>query len=136
NLKRKSYSILNKQYTKEEYEELKEKIIADMKVNPYIDKLGRKYFYGEFFPPELSRFPYNKSNAMRFLPKTKEQAITEGYTWTDMESPNYPTTVDAEALPDTISETEDTVLKETIKCSSCARAYRIVQGELGLLRKL
>src|SRR5688572_7806470 len=71
NLKRKSYCILNKEYSKEEYEKLKAQIIEDMKKNPYTDKLGRKFYYGEFFPPEMSRFPYNDSIAMRFFPKTK-----------------------------------------------------------------
>ncbi len=41
NLKRKSYSILNKQYSKEEFEELKQKIIENMKKNPYADEAGR-----------------------------------------------------------------------------------------------
>jgi hypothetical protein len=38
NLKRKQYCILNKQYTKEEYFKLKEKIITDMKLNPWKNK--------------------------------------------------------------------------------------------------
>lgn len=88
NLKRKKYCILNKEYPPEEFEKLKTQIIADMKKNSYIDKLGRKFQYGEFFPPEMSKFPYNKSNAMRFFPKTKEQALAEGYNWIDRVDPN------------------------------------------------
>src|SRR3989344_1942375 len=89
NLKRKKYCILNKEYSKEEFEKLKAEIIANMKINPYVDKLGRKFFYGEFFPPELSKFSYNKANAIRFFPKTKEQALKEGYFWDDDESPAH-----------------------------------------------
>ena len=136
NLKRKSYCILNKQYTKEEYEQLKEKIIEDMKKNPYIDKLGRKFFFGEFFPPEMSRFPYNKSNAMRFFPKTKEEALKQGHGWSDEENPSPPATMLAFALPDTIKETDESILNEIIECTSCKRSYRIVKGEFDLLRKL
>ena len=136
NLKRKKYSILNKEYTKEEYEKLKAQIIEDMKTNPYVDKLGRKFPYGEFFPPEMSRFAYNKSNAMRFFPKTKEEALAEGYSWNDTESPNYPVSLDSASLPDTIAETTDSVLNETIGCSLCKRAYKVTGGELGLLRKM
>jgi len=136
NLKRKSYCILNKQYTKEEFEKLREKIIEDMKINPYVDKLGRKFCYGEFFPPELSKFAYNKSNAMRFFPKTKEEAIGLGYSWNDTENPNHPVSVDSKDLPDSISETNESILNETIGCAVCARAYKITKGELDLLRKL
>ncbi len=136
NLKKKQYCILNKQYTKEEFEKLKIKIIEDMKVNPYIDKLGRKYFYGEFFPPEFSKFPYNKSNAMRFFPKTKEQALSEDYFWDDAENPTFPTSIQAADLPDTIKDTNESILKETVECLECRRAYKAVKGEYDLLRKM
>jgi CxxC-x17-CxxC domain-containing protein len=94
------------------------------------------FTYGEFFPLEMSKFPYNKSNAMRFLPKTKEQALGEGYSWVDTESPVYPISISHDSLPDTIEETNETILNETIGCSVCDRAYKITQGELGLLRKM
>jgi len=127
---------LNKEYSKEEFEKLKAQIIEDMKVNPYVDKLGRKFFYGEFFPPEMSLFSYNKSNAMRFFPKTKEDALAMGYTWDDKENPNPESTIKSSDLPDTIAETTDKILSELIECSNCARSYKIVQGELNLLRKM
>ena len=135
-LKRKHYCILNKEYGKEEYGKLKEKIIEDMKKNPYVDKLGRKFFYGEFFPPEMSKFPYNKSNAMKFLPKTKEEALSEGYSWSDREDPIYNITISAGSLPDTIAEIEENILNEIIGCGDCGKGYKITQGELGLLRTM
>jgi Zn ribbon nucleic-acid-binding protein len=49
-LKKKKYCILNKQYTKEEYEALVSKIIQHMNDVPYVDKRGIEYRYGEFFP--------------------------------------------------------------------------------------
>ncbi|MBI2609657.1 hypothetical protein HYW53_00580 [Candidatus Giovannonibacteria bacterium] len=51
-LRSKSYCILNRQYTKEEYEALVPRIIKHMNDMPYIDKKGRVYKYGEFFPPQ------------------------------------------------------------------------------------
>lgn len=136
NLKRKKYCILNKEYSKEEYEKLKAKIIEDMKKNPYVDKLGRKFPYGEFFPPEMSKFSYNKSNAMRFFPKTKEQALALGYFWDDTKSPTYPVSINSSSLPDTIARTNESILNETIGCSLCARAYKVTKGEFDLLRKM
>ena len=136
NLKKKKYCILNKPYSKEEYEKLKGQIIEDMKKNPYLDKQGRKYSYGEFFPLELSKFAYNKSNAMRFFPKTKEVALREGYSWSDEENPSPPSTLKAQDLPDNISEATNAILDEIIECASCKRSYKIVKGELDLLRKM
>ncbi|MDO8686931.1 MAG: hypothetical protein Q7K11_01865 [Candidatus Berkelbacteria bacterium] len=136
NLKRKSYCILNKQYSKEDFEKLKARIIEDMKVNPYIDKLGRKYFYGEFFPPEMSKFAYNTSNAMKFLPKTKEEATREGYAWDERPETVYKISLSADLLPETIAETNEDILEEIIGCSNCGRGYKIVRGEFDLLRKM
>jgi len=47
-LKNNKYCILNKQYTETEYNELKEKIIKNMKEIPYIDKIGLFYLYMVF----------------------------------------------------------------------------------------
>lgn len=136
NLKRKKYCILNKEYSKEEFEKLKSEIIEDMKVNPYVDNVGRKFLYGEFFPPEFSHFPYNKSNAMRFFPKQKEEAVSLSYIWSDIENPNIATTTTSYDLPDNIKDTDDSILDEIIECLECHRAYKIIEGELILLRKM
>jgi CxxC-x17-CxxC domain-containing protein len=136
NLKRKSYSILNKQYSKEEYEKLKSQIIEDMKNNPYVDEQGRVWSYGEFFQPGFGHFSYNKSNATKFSQKTREEASAMGYTWDDSENPTYVTTIKSEDLPYTIKETTDSVLDEVVECGNCKRSFKIVQGELNLLRKM
>ena len=136
NLKRKSYCILNKQYSKEKYEKLKSQIIENMKKNPYVDKIGRKFYYGEFFPLEMSKFPYNKSNAHKFFPKIKEQALAEGYLWYDSENPVYKASIKSSNLPDVIKNTKESILNEVIECANCVRGYRITKGEFDLLRKL
>jgi formylmethanofuran dehydrogenase subunit E len=136
NLKRKQHCILNKEYSKEEFELLKGKIIEDMKVNPYIDSKGRKFPYGEFFPPNFSRFAYNKSNAMRFFPKDQTNVSDYGGIWSDSENPTSVFSIDASQLPQKISETPETILKEIIGCSACKRAYKVVKGEYDLLRKM
>ena len=48
------YCILNKKYSKEDYLMIVEKIKKQMMEIPYVDKIGRKYFYGEMMPSELS----------------------------------------------------------------------------------
>ena len=54
-LKHKKHCILNKQYPKKKYEELVFKIKEHMKKVSYIDKKGRIYKYGEYFPAEISQ---------------------------------------------------------------------------------
>ena len=82
-LKKKQYCILNKQYTKEEYETMVPKIKKHMDKMPYIDKKGRVYKYGEFLPEEFSPFAYNETVLQDMLPLTKEVAVAEGYAWRD-----------------------------------------------------
>lgn len=136
NLKRKSYCILNKQYSKEEYKKLKVQIIEDMKKNPYVDELGRVWSYGEFFSPGFGNFGYNNSNAMKFFPRDKEKVLNEGYIWNETEPSPHKITIESSKLPGTITDTEESILNEVIECSSCKRGYKIIKGELDLLRKM
>ncbi|MFA6189899.1 MAG: hypothetical protein WC711_00050 [Candidatus Staskawiczbacteria bacterium] len=76
---RKQYCILNKQYTKEEYEALVPKIIDHMK------STGE---YGEFFPSKLSQFAYNETVAYDHFPLTKEEVLKNGLLWQEQEEKN------------------------------------------------
>lgn len=135
NLKRKSYCILNKEYTKEAYFALVEKIKKEMDTNPYIDEQGRIWKYGEFLPPELSLFGYNESNAMRYFPKTKEQATKEGLPWYDKEEPSHIATIDGRDLPGAIHKTDESILTEVIACTTCDKKYKIARIEFEFLQK-
>ena len=145
----KSYCILNRQYTKEEYEALVPKIIEHMNTMPYIDKKGRVYKYGEFFPPELSPFSYNETIAQEYFPLTREEAIEQGYSWKDPEPRNYQITLKTEDIPDHIKDVPDSILNEIIQCAhhqlggetsncneQCTEAFRIIPQELDFLRKM
>ena len=134
NLKKKQYCILNKQYSKEEYEKLREQIIEDMNNNPYIDKKGRVYKYGEFFPIDLSSFSYNETYAFQLYPKTKEACLEEGYSWANYSPNEYSATVLSNDLPDVLADFENPT-KEIIKCD-CGKYYKIIEQELNLLKRL
>ena len=136
NVKKQRYCILNKQYSKEEYFRLKEKIIEDMKKNPYRDKLSRVWSYGEFFPIDLSPFAYNETITYQFFPKIREKALAEGYKWQEQTENKYDITKKAMDLPKTIEKTDESILKEVIECANCAKAYRFTRGELSLMQKL
>lgn len=140
-LKKGEYSILNKRYSKEEYEELMQKIIKHMKDLPYVDKRGIEYRFGEYFPDELSTFAYNETAAQDYYPLTKEEALAKGYMWKDQEKKNYNTTKESINLPETITEVDDTILKDVIVCaekdqSYSTGAYRITENELSFYRRM
>jgi hypothetical protein len=142
-LRNKQYCILNKQYSKEEYEELVPRIIDHMNKMPYIDKKGRVYKYGEFFPPELSPFSYNETIAQEYFPLTKEQAIEQGYRWKDPEPRNYQITTTPDNLPDHIKDVPDSITQEIIGCvheekcnEQCTQAFKIIPDELQFYRKM
>ena len=128
-LKNKSYCILNKQYTKEEYEELVPKIIKHMNDMPYIDSKGRIYKYGEFFPSELSPFCYNETIAQEYFPLTKEQALEQGYKWKEKEERNYTIDIKNEDIPDDISNVSEDIINKVIECHHSTSSWQVKNGE-------
>ncbi|PIR86929.1 MAG: hypothetical protein COU11_02850 [Candidatus Harrisonbacteria bacterium CG10_big_fil_rev_8_21_14_0_10_49_15] len=140
-LKNKSYCILNKQYGKEEYTELTQKIIEQMKELPYIDKKGREYKYGEFFPAEISPLDYNETIAYELFPMRKEEAVENGLGWKEKSIKDNKATL--ESIPDDIHDVEDGILKETLPCAhkgecadNCTIAFRVTSAELQFYKSL
>lgn len=129
-LKNKEYCILNKQYTKEEYEEMIPKIKQHMNDMPYVDANGLVYKYGEFFPTEISLFAYNESFAQSYFPLEKVEALAKGFKWKDREENQYAITIKAEDLPDDIENVDDSILNEIIECEVSKRAFKLIPAEL------
>lgn len=136
-LRSKQYCILNKQYTKEEYFILKERIIEHMR---------KTKEWGEYFPSSVSPFAYNESMAQDYFPLSKEEATKKGYRWYDRPSRDYKITLLTNDLPDSILKTKDTIQEEVIQCSSqnsskekynlCSTAFKITSLELSLYKIL
>ncbi len=135
-LRSKQYCILNKQYSKGEYNKLVEKIKKHMNNMPFVDKKGLVYRYGEFFPMEFSSYPYNDSFANFFFPKGKEEVERDGLIWYEANIKEYPITMPASQLPDNIKDTEEDILKEVIRCDTCPRGYKILKLEFDLSKKM
>jgi hypothetical protein len=149
-MKSKKYCILNKQYSKEEYEALVPKIIKHMNEMPYIDAKGREYRYGEFFPIDMSPFGYSQTQGQEYFPLTKEEAEKQGYRWhIPDEKRDYLITKRSGDLPDSINDTDDSILKEVIQCehdeknshaklcgTNCATAFKITPQELQFYKQL
>jgi len=138
-LKQKEYCILNRQYTKKDYLELKEKIIEHMK---------KTKEWGEYFPASVSPFAYNESMAQDYFPLTREEAIEKGYSWYDRPDREYKFTIKADDLPQKISETDDSILNQVIRCRTqdsesekknhplCTTAFNLTALEFDLYKKL
>jgi hypothetical protein len=132
----KKYCILNKQYSKEEYEALVPRIKAHMKEVPYVDKLGRVYKYGEFFPMEFSPFAADETALPDFMEIDKATAEKYGLIWRDRKPTEFKITRPAKDLPDRISEVTDSITADIIGCIQCGRGYRIPATELQFLKNL
>ncbi len=140
-LKKGEYSILNKKYSKEEYEIMLEKIKQHMVEMPYFDTKGRVYSYGESLPFDMSPFAYNETAAIDFFPITKEEALENGYRWKDREKTQYNITKNFTDLPETIKEVGDDIKKEIISCAETDKeyspgAFNITDQELTFYRKM
>lgn len=142
-MRKKEYCVLNKRYTKEEYEVLVPKIIKHMNDMPYTDKKGRVYRYGEFFPTELSPFPYPDTSAQDFFPLDAERADALGFVWKSAEVREYDIALPAKDIPDDIKDISDDILKQTIGClhegkcgDRCTTAFKIVPEELAFYRRM
>lgn len=135
NMRQKEYCILNKQYSREEFDELRKRIIADMNEKPYVDAGGRTYRYGEFMPPSLSFYAYNESYAMDFFPLTEKEVHGRGLEWKELPVPPQIPTVRGDAIPGNIFETPDSITQEILECEKCKKSFRIVPAELALLRR-
>lgn len=142
-LRNKSYCILNKQYTKDEYFDIKSKIIEQMRRMPYQDAKGRRYQYGEFFPIELSPYAYNDTIAIEHFPLRETQAEEEGYSWMKETNKNPVITIESVDLPEDIESVNDDILDKIIRCEHngecrdrCTIGFRITSQELQFYRKL
>jgi uncharacterized protein YbaR (Trm112 family) len=114
---------------------LRAKIIEQMGAMPYVDRKGREYRYGEFFPVELSPFAYNETAAQDNFPLTPAACEEKGFLWREIGRGEHSATTAASELPDNIHDATDAILQAVIACANCGRAYRIIQQELDFLRR-
>ncbi len=142
-LKNKRYCVLNKQYSREAYEALVSKIKEHMEEMPYLDKLGREYGFGEFFPVEISAYPYNESFAFPWYSRTKEEVAAEGWKWAEPLERSYKITIQSADLPDRIQDADNDIPTQVIGCEhqgvcneQCTAAFRITREELDFYRKM
>jgi len=125
-LKHKQYCILNKQYTKAEYEKIRGKIIEHMK------ETGE---WGNFFPMAMSTFAYNESVAGQYFPLSKEEIEKRGLKYRaekqsfKYDGPKY-------EIPAKISDVPDDICDKILTCEATGKYYKIQKAELKFYRKM
>ena len=127
-LRNKQYCILNKQYSKEKYLILKDKIIAHMK------QTGE---WGEFFPVTMSPFAYNETVAQEYFPLSQKEVLARGYRWREpSETIKASKTIPVGRLPNNITDAPDDILNWAILCEESQKPFRIQKSELEFYRKM
>lgn len=123
------HCILNKRYSAEEYYKLAKKIAHHMQ------ETGE---WGQQFPRNFSRFGYKHTTAYVHYPLEKEDALEDGFNWSDFEEPFrcFAGAINSKELPDDINNTDNDIVKYPIICQQTGRPFRIQRKELNLLRKL
>ena len=127
NLRHNRYCILNKQYTKEEYEQIVPKIIEHMQSI----STGSGGEWGEFLPPFLSNCGYNESTAQLYYPLKKEEALQLGFNWSEYipPDPKADKIISANQLPDNIDKIPEDVINWAIRCEVTGKPFKITKQE-------
>ncbi|MFA6257117.1 MAG: hypothetical protein WCT29_02965 [Candidatus Paceibacterota bacterium] len=127
-LNKKNYHILNKEYSKEEYQKIKSEIVEQLK---------KDGLYGDFFPPELSPFGYNESLAQEYYPLSEKEAGERGFNWQKQTSGTYgKETLKENEIPATLGEATEDILNQILVCKDCKKNFRITRGELDFYKRM
>lgn len=129
-LSNQSYCIFNKQYSKQEFETLSQKIIEHM------IKTWERW---EFFPTTISTFWYNETLANEFFPLSEQEAKSKWYKrqekYYPVNVPEWTKTIKSSEIPDNIKDVEDSILDKAIICNKSNKPFRIIKAELEFCRK-
>jgi hypothetical protein len=126
-IKHGQYCILNKQYTKEEYEALVPRIIELMR------KHGE---WGEFFPGWMCDFGYNETRANEYFPMSQEKALEQGWNWHDEPDAQRQYLGPDSSIPDNIDDVQDDICNQILLCETTGKPYKIVPQELRFYRNM
>lgn len=127
----KSFCVFNKQYTEDEYW----RIVDELKVS----MLARGE-YGEFFPPNLSYYPYNYSLVNSYpgygdLEEAKRLGYVMEFVPEDAQDTLNLEVILASKLPQDIKDADDSILEKVIFDEKHNKKFRITKFELVFYRK-
>jgi len=123
-LNHKKNCILNKQYSKEKFTELRSKIIE------YMKKTGE---WGKFLPKEMCCFTYNEGTCQKYFELNKEEALKLGFKWRDPDLKEYKKS-DIQ-VPDNIIDLNEDIVDKVLACKDCGRNYKINNKEFQFYKR-
>ncbi|QQR83296.1 hypothetical protein IPJ72_05860 [Candidatus Peregrinibacteria bacterium] len=126
-IRRNEYCILNKKYSREDYEALVPKIIDHMK---------KADEWGEFFPIEISPYGYNETIAQDHFPLTKEAVINNGWKWYEEEPSEQSYRGPQANLTENIYQVDESICKKILTCDVTGKPYKIIPQELNFYKKM
>lgn len=124
-LRHQEYCILNKKYSKTEYESLVTRIIEHMK---------RTGEWGQFFPMDISPMAYNQTIAQDYMPITREQATALGAKWN--EEPPVVSPTNRVELPDSVNDADESICEQILTCQTTGKPYKIIPQEFKVYKRL
>lgn len=123
---KRQYCILNKQYEKEEYEAVREKIIEKMK---------ERGEYGTFFPWSMAYSGYNASlAALHYQDETRASIEARGGKWEESSQSSI-AGVSGDAILDHIKDIGEEWIGKVIMCMRTGKPFNIVKQEYAFYKK-
>ena len=131
----KKYCIFNKQYSKEEYEKTREKIIEQMK---------KEGTWGKFFPGYFAPNPYDESWAGYHFPLTTEAQAKLGFRVSEVSERKNKNYLPTSEIPDSVDDldsgqarmTEEDLTKQIFWDEKYHRPFKILPADIKFSRDL
>jgi hypothetical protein len=125
-LRNSEHCILNKQYSKQEYEELVPRVMEHMKTT------GE---WGHYFPPPLSIYAYNETLAAEHEPMGREEVLKRGWLYLDERQEEKYLGPKIE-VPDDIDDVSDSICDAILHCERSGKPYKVIPQELRFYHQL
>ncbi len=124
-LQSEEYCILNQQYAKEDYDQIVQRITAELKSDGS---------FGQFLPPALSPFSYTETVANDLFPLLPQSSVGLNYHFE--ENKDVLSSHAAMVVKDNINEVDASICQTPLTCEHCNKRYRITEQELELYRTI
>jgi hypothetical protein len=123
-LKRRTHCILNRAYTKHEYELLARRLAHHMQ------ETGE---WGELFPMQHSPFYFNETRAIDVFPQSQEHVLARGLTWSP---PRQQQVGGSQMFPECVDAVTDQDIAQPFSCATCSRPFKVMKLELAFYKKM
>lgn len=118
--RKKEYAILNKQYSKEEYE---------AKVKILKAKMTERGEYGQMYRKDMVPFAYNESIAGSAMPLSKQEVEARGYRWVEKKIPTVPQNKLYTPVDDIHDISWKDIEGKVLICEKSKRPFKVLKQE-------